>query len=158
MSVHKFKFKLGHSLAQLETSMQKSVNLYTLTQTPLRLGRSGKIKKLLYFGKNNFSGPSKNKLCQTLDWKKLTKWQKKLCAAKTQICKLFIWTTKCGRATLRNIVTAGIIIRTRETRNAASRGQFLLQILLQTELNNCFFQGSLLFAQFLLNCLFQEDS
>ena len=64
---------------------------------------------------------------------------KKLCAAKTRICKLFIWTTKCGRATLRNIVTAGIIIRTRETRNAASRGQFLLQILLQTELNNCFF-------------------
>ena len=64
---------------------------------------------------------------------------KKLCAAKTQICKLFIWTTKCGRATLRNIVTAGIIIRTQETRNAASRGQFLLQILLQTELNNCFF-------------------
>ena len=71
---------------------------------------------------------------------------KKLCAAKTQICKLFIWTTKCGRATLRNIVTAGIIIRTQETRNAASRGQFLLQILLQTELNNYFFQGSLLFA------------
>ena len=83
---------------------------------------------------------------------------KKLCAAKTQICKLFIWTTKCGRATLRNIVTAGIIIRTQENRNATSRGQFLTQILLQTELNNCFFQGSLLFAQFLLNCLFQEDS
>ena len=66
---------------------------------------------------------------------------KKVCAAKTQICKLFIWTTKCGRATLRNIVTAGIIIRTQETRNAASRGQFLTHILLQTERNNCFFPG-----------------
>ena len=58
-----------------------------------------------------------------------------------QNCKLFIWTTKCGRATLRNIVTAGIIIRTQETRNAASRGQFLTHILLQTEFNNCFFPG-----------------
>ena len=89
MSVHKFKFKLGHSLAQLETNMQKSVNLYTLTQTPLRLGRSGKIKKLLYFGKNNFSGPSKNKLCQTLDWKKIDIMAKKTLCGKNANLQTF---------------------------------------------------------------------
>ena len=64
---------------------------------------------------------------------------KKLCAAKTQICKLFIWTSVAKQRYV--TVTAGTIIRTQETRNAAWRGQFLTHILLQPELNNCFFPG-----------------